>query len=153
MYAKYSSLGARREPTQAPAPPSGGGEFLELKSVQQKQDLLSRYKLVVVDIYAEWCQPCKRIAPVYEEMGKEIMSKRDDILFVKENLDNAVSNGIMSVPYFQIFKQGKMIDNVIGGNMAELAAKVNAQLDAIDEAGNQQTGPNPFSKSAIRHGR
>ena len=143
MYAKYSSLGAagdsslgaRREPTQAPAPPSGGGEFLELKSVQQKQDLLSRYKLVVVDIYAEWCQPCKRIAPVYEEMGKEIMSKRDDI------------------PYFQIFKQGKMIDNVIGGNMAELAAKVNAQLDAIDEAGNQQTGPNPFSKSAIRHGR
>jgi len=70
---------------------------------------------VVVDFYADWCGPCKIIAPVLEQLSKEYKGKAK---FVKINTDDnqelAGQFGIMSIPTVMFFSKGKVEDIVIG---------------------------------------
>ncbi len=82
---------------------------------------------VVVDFYADWCAPCKRIAPLLEELSVE---KEGEALFCKidvdENQDIAEEFNIMSIPYVVCFKNGKPFKNVIGAvPKDELLALIN----------------------------
>ena len=69
--------------------------------------------IVFVDFYADWCGPCKMMSPIVDEMAKET-----DIKVVKVNVDNAVEvakrYGIMSIPTFIVFKDGKEYKKRIG---------------------------------------
>ena len=70
--------------------------------------------IVIVDMFATWCGPCKMLGPVVEELS----SKHSDIKFVKVDVDEcdtvARQYGIMSVPTLIKFKDGKEIDKRIG---------------------------------------
>ena len=70
---------------------------------------------VVVDFWAPWCNPCKMIAPVMDELDKQYAGK---IKFVKVNVDentlNAQKLRISSIPNILVFKGGKVVDNVVG---------------------------------------
>jgi len=74
-----------------------------------------KYPLLVVDCWAEWCPPCKIIAPMIEEMAKEHDGK---IVFGKMNVDKNRSiptkYGIMSIPTLLVFKNGELVDKIIG---------------------------------------
>ena len=69
--------------------------------------------VVFVDFYADWCGPCKMMSPIVDEISKEV-----DIKVVKVNVDNAVEvakkYGIMSIPTFIVFKDGKEYKKHIG---------------------------------------
>jgi len=70
---------------------------------------------VVVDFWAEWCMPCKAIAPIIEELAREYegrakMAKVD----VDENQEVAATLGIRSIPMLFFFKDGEHVDHVIG---------------------------------------
>ncbi|MFH1721797.1 MAG: thioredoxin [Candidatus Altiarchaeota archaeon] len=71
--------------------------------------------LVVIDCWAEWCGPCKAIAPVLEELAEEFAGQ---ITFTKLNIDEnkekAIEHGIMSIPTLLIFKEGKKVDQIVG---------------------------------------
>ena len=75
------------------------------KSVSEFQDILDNDKKVVVDFYAEWCGPCKKIAPLFEAMSKQY---KDTINFVKVNVDEAedIANlyDVSSLPTFISFQ-------------------------------------------------
>lgn len=80
------------------------------------QEEVVRSKLpVVVDFYADWCGPCRIIAPVIEQLSKEYVGK---VKFVKINTDDnqklASQFGIMSIPTVMFFSHGKVEDIVIG---------------------------------------
>ncbi len=79
------------------------------------KETISRNPLVVVDCWADWCQPCKMIAPAVEELAKELKGK---VVFGKLDVDsnNAVpmEYGIMSIPTLLIFKGGKQVDAIVG---------------------------------------
>lgn len=85
---------------------------------------------VFVDFYAEWCGPCKMMAPFVDEYAESYAGK---VLIVKLNVDEAMDAaqeyGIMSIPTFISFKDGKVMDSFTGGMTKEaLQEKLEALL-------------------------
>ena len=77
-------------------------------------ELLQDSKLVIVDFWATWCGPCRMMAPIVEELAAET----PDVVFAKvdvdENPDLAMGLGIASIPTLMLFKNGKLVDKLIG---------------------------------------
>jgi thioredoxin 1 len=79
-------------------------------------EVLKSTEPVVVDFWAEWCQPCKMIAPALEEIaGSPIGSKVKIVkLNVDENPATAAKYGIMSIPTLMLFKNGELASRQVG---------------------------------------
>lgn len=85
---------------------------------------------VLVDFWAEWCGPCKRIAPVIEEIAKEYVDK---LKVAKLNVDDgrktASKFGIMSIPTLMLFKDGKIAQQTAGViSKKELKSMIEANI-------------------------
>ena len=80
-----------------------------------KSDVLESSEPVVVDFWAEWCGPCRMIAPALDEISKEMAGK---VKIVKMNVDEnqqvPVQFGIRSIPTLMIFKDGKLAAQKVG---------------------------------------
>ncbi|MFQ6674603.1 MAG: thioredoxin [Fidelibacterota bacterium] len=85
---------------------------------------------VLVDFWAEWCGPCRTIAPVIEELSAEFEGRATvGKLNVDQNQPVTARYGIRSIPTLLIFKDGQIVDEVIGVvPKMVLADKLNAQL-------------------------
>lgn len=70
---------------------------------------------VLIDFWAEWCMPCRMVSPIIDELAKEYEGK---IKVGKINVDDenelAMKFRIMSIPTIGLFKNGKMVDKIIG---------------------------------------
>ncbi|MHA1596773.1 MAG: thioredoxin [Candidatus Asgardarchaeia archaeon] len=79
-------------------------------------EIIKKYEeLILVDFWADWCLPCKVMAPVIEEIardyaGKVVVGKVN----VDENPELAMRYGIMSIPTFIIFKRGRPVERIVG---------------------------------------
>ncbi|MEQ9439276.1 MAG: thioredoxin [Cyclobacteriaceae bacterium] len=93
-------------------------------------EVVNSDKPVLVDFWAEWCGPCKMIAPVVEELandydGKAVIGKVD----VDSNPEVAGKFGIRSIPTLLVFKNGEVVDKQVGAvNKSILSQKLDAQL-------------------------
>ena len=78
-------------------------------------EVLKATSPVVVDFWAEWCGPCKQIAPALEEISGSLGAKVKIVkLNVDENPQTAAKYGIQSIPTLMIFKNGQMASRQIG---------------------------------------
>jgi thioredoxin 1 len=94
------------------------------------QEVLQSQGLVMVDFWATWCGPCKIVAPVVEELAKEYAGK---VKFVKvntdENQDLASRYNIRGIPTLMFFKDGNMVDQVVGAvPKAQLKTKIDSLM-------------------------
>ena len=70
---------------------------------------------VFVDFYADWCGPCKMMSPVIDKLAEEYEGRiKVGKVNVDENGDLAVKYGIMSIPNMVFFKNGELVDRVVG---------------------------------------
>jgi thioredoxin 1 len=74
-----------------------------------------QYPLFILDCWAEWCGPCRMIGPIIEQLAVEMKGK---VVFgklnVDENMQTANKYRISAIPTLMIFKNGKLIDKVVG---------------------------------------
>jgi len=80
-----------------------------------EEEVLKSDTPIVVDFYADWCGPCKMIAPIMDEIAGEFDGKwKVGKCDVDANQTIAATFGIQSIPTILFFKDGKMVDRVIG---------------------------------------
>ncbi len=91
------------------------GKYLAATNVNFKSEILDSDKVALVDFWATWCGPCMMLGPVIEELagdyeGKAVIAK----LNVDENPAIAAQFGIRSIPALLLFKNGKVVDQMLG---------------------------------------
>jgi thioredoxin 1 len=100
------------------------GKYLVVTDLNFKAEILESDKVALVDFWAAWCGPCMMLGPVIEELagdyaGKAVIAK----LNVDENPNTAAQYGIRSIPSLLVFKNGQVVDQMLGAMPKNMIAK------------------------------
>lgn len=84
-------------------------------------EIVKKYPTLAIDCWAPWCGPCRMVEPVVADLANELQGK---IVFGKLNVDEnqmtSMKYGIMSIPTMLIFKNGTLVDRIIGAMPKEM---------------------------------
>ncbi len=97
----------------------------EITTKEDKDSLIKNNKVVVIDVYADWCGPCKTTGPLFSDLYDRY---NEVCKLVKENVDLRLSPTVQVVPTFQIFVEGKLKSQITGANLAEVESVIKANL-------------------------
>jgi thioredoxin 1 len=106
-------------------------DLLHITDASFQQDVLNSEKPVLIDFWAEWCGPCRMIAPIVEELageyaGRAVIAKCD----VDSNQEIAINYGIRSIPTLLIFKGGQVVEQIIGAvPKKQIVDRLNAHVN------------------------
>jgi thioredoxin-like negative regulator of GroEL len=140
-YAKYKDLGPKvkkqvQQPSESkPSKEPEGFKPLEIQDALHRKKIIRENKIVCIKLHADWCVPCKKIAPQYAEMAQYYYGK---CTLVKEDVDLGLTtdHDVNAVPMFIFYKNGKPVagkdDNLIavmGGNLKAVGQILDRLLD------------------------
>lgn len=139
-YKSYQDLGTQDE--------TGKDQYsvISIEDAQEKTALLTQNRLVCVDVYADWCGPCKQIAPDYSMLASKYNKK--GFLLVKELYEKKLSEQIRGIPTFIFYADGKEVDRVVGADLQEVDSKLTEILNSYSSAA-QMRGP-PAGRNTVR---
>lgn len=87
---------------------------MQVETIQDYIKVINENKLVLVDFYADWCGPCKMMAPVLNKVEQNI----EDLIILKVDADKAIEiiqeHSVMSIPTFFLYKNGELKMNETG---------------------------------------
>lgn len=102
--------------------------IIEITTLDQWKSLVAQVPYVIVDIYADWCSPCKIISPKYQQLAEQYSS--DKIAFTKCNAELKIFQ-TQGLPTFIFFFQGKEIYTVLGADYSNLLANVKKVYSSV----------------------
>ncbi|EDN10635.1 thioredoxin [Histoplasma capsulatum] len=118
-------------------------KIVHISSQTQLAELLSSSSIVVVDFYADWCGPCKVIAPIFESLSNKFSSPTK-ISFAKVDVDSnqelAASYGVSAMPTFLIFNNGAVAHSIRGANPQLLTSKIEEFARSVGSNGDGAAG-------------
>ncbi len=87
-------------------------------SEEFQSKVVDNQKLVLIDFWAEWCPPCRAMAPILEQLAKKKADALDvvkvDIEATRDNADLAAKHGVQGIPNFVLYKAGKQVGSLVG---------------------------------------
>jgi thioredoxin 1 len=106
--------------------------MIELTDDNFQKEVLESSTPVLVDFWAVWCGPCRAIAPLVEEIARDYEGKlKVGKMDVDAHQDVPIRFGIRSIPTLMVFKNGKVVEQIIGGiPKQQLLSKVTPHLAA-----------------------
>lgn len=111
-YAKFNSLGSENTSLACK----------EIKTREDKQKFIAENRVVCIDLYADWCGPCKVVGPLFGKLAQKANLPGKCIL-VKENIDlniSGVEAEVTSIPTFLFYVEGRLVNKVVGGDMKKI---------------------------------
>ncbi len=107
-------------------------KYLTVSDATFESEVLKSDKPVLVDFWAPWCGPCRMIAPIIEELANDYDGKA---VIAKVNVDDnpkiSMQFGIRSIPTLLIFKNGQVVDQIVGAvPRGVIESKLKSQLTA-----------------------
>jgi thioredoxin 1 len=140
MYKNYSELGNQEDVNRDEY------DVLDLKSAEQKNQVISENRLVCIDVYAKWCGPCVQTSSAYSMLAKQY-NRPGLCLLVKENYEAKLSGNIAGLPTYFFVRDGTLVDKVIGADLNEVEAVLKKHLNEIENTPVQ--GPS-YNRSSVR---
>ena len=83
---------------------------IPIQNAEHLSQLLQKYRVVIVDVWASWCNPCKKIKPMYEKLA-QLCSNCPDMIFTNDTIENENSahiDKVTAVPTFFIYADGRL---------------------------------------------
>jgi thiol-disulfide isomerase/thioredoxin len=115
QYKKLSTFGEKKIESEVVIP--------AILKIEDKMHLIQNYKVCVVDVYADWCGPCKIVSPLFSQLFTKYNIPGICIL-AKENVDLKLSPNIQVVPSFQFFLYGQLESIISGADITLVENKI-----------------------------
>ena len=126
-YRKLSTIGVTTKETFDVLVP-------EIQTAEDKKNMMSAFKICLIDVYADWCGPCKLTAPAFTKMFKNY-NLNGVVGLAKENVELGLSRSVQVIPTFQFIVDGKLESIITGADMDTVEQKLVSLIQNLNVEG------------------